>query len=333
MKFCSSLVAVLLILSSCNPDTERSMYVWKTTINFNETDINFLKTNKITKLYIRFFDISVSENGTSFPKAPLKSNTKLGADFEIVPVIFIENESLAKISEDSVENLAKKIVSKTKFLAENELGLHQFTEIQLDCDWSKNTKQPFFKLIESVKKISKKKVSVTVRLHQLKYPEQTGVPPADCGVLMYYNMGQLKNPDEKNSILNNKTGQLYLKNTEKYPLELSLALPVYSWTVHVRAGKFLSILSNLHEKNVDSLKFLQKQSDNSYLVRSDTLFANTYFRYGDRLRLENVSISELERSKELCRKFTNHEIILFSYSPETNFLHHENVFNRIYKPD
>jgi len=238
-------LSLILVLSACKQESERSIYVWKTTFDLQKSDINFLKSNKITKLYIRFFDISVSEHGRPYPKAPIRSTSKLSADFEVVPVVFIENESLKKIPIDSIESLSKSILTKIEFLAKTELEITQLSEIQLDCDWSKSTKAQFFKLVESIKKQSAKKISVTVRLYQLKYPEQTGVPPADCGVLMYYNMGQLKNPDERNSILNNEIGEKYLTNAKQYPIELSLALPVFSWSVLFRAGKFQGILNNL----------------------------------------------------------------------------------------
>ncbi len=326
-------IFLLILLSSCSQKTKRSMYYWKTRFDFKKQDTEFLKSNSISTLYVRFFDLSVSQQGTAFPKAPLICDTLFPADIQLVPVVFIENESLINISPDSIISVAQNVILKIETLAKSELKVSDYSEIQLDCDWNKASKDLFFSLVSEIKKKSGKEISVTVRLHQLKHQTQTGIPPADRGVLMYYNMGQLKNPTEINSILNNTIGKKYLQNAPQYPYELSLALPVFSWSVLFRNNEFVGILNQINEKNIDSVKFLQKQKKNSYLVQSDTVFGSYLFRYGDILRLENITISELERSKTFCHKFTNHEIILFSYSPETNILHNENNFNRIYNID
>lgn len=331
VKFFYLLLLLFLAFSSCKENkNKRAFYIWKTQLKTDTADLQFFSRNKIEKLYIRFFDISYRPAEGAYPKAPLKAESKLPDSFEIVPVIFIENNSLKKIREDSIQSLAEKIFRKTKDIFRFEFKREDFAEIQLDCDWSKSTRKKFFKLTKNLKSVSGKQISVTLRLHQLKYPEQTGIPPADRAVLMYYNMGKLKDRNEYNSVLNNKIGAQYLRPAKKYPLKTSLALPVFSWTVLFRYGKFKGLLNNIHQKNIDSLAFLEKKSDRSYIVRRDTVYNNVYFRYGDKLRLEKVSIAALDTAKKLCRKHTAGEIVVFSYSPKNNFLHHEDSLNRIF---
>jgi hypothetical protein len=50
-------------------------------------------------------------------------------------------------------------------------------------------KDNYLKFIAVFKKLSKKKLSATIRLHQVKYFKKTKIPNVDSGVLMYYNMG------------------------------------------------------------------------------------------------------------------------------------------------
>ena len=72
----------------------------------------------------------------------------------------------------------------------NQLNIPK--EIQLDCDWNSSTQKKYFNLIEEMKLYPTWENivwSATIRLHQLKYPKQTGVPPVNKGVLMFYNMG------------------------------------------------------------------------------------------------------------------------------------------------
>ncbi len=74
-------------------------------------------------------------------------------------------------------------------------------------------------------------LSATIRLHQVKYFETTGVPPVKSGMLMFYNTGDLENPSEENSILNIETAELYLSGLEDYPMQLDIVLPLFSWAV------------------------------------------------------------------------------------------------------
>ena len=70
-------------------------------------------------------------------------------------------------------------------------------------------------------------LSATIRLHQLKFIGESGIPPVDKGLLMCYNMGDLHRLRISNSILETAELKKYIKQLSVYPLKLDVAfLPV-----------------------------------------------------------------------------------------------------------
>ena len=92
-------------------------------------------------------------------------------------------------------------------------------------------------MLKELKAASKKKIEVTIRLHQIKYASKTGVPPADSGMLMYYNMSDFTSIDTKNYILDIDVAKRYHYNFDTYPLALDLALPLYTQATIIRFSK------------------------------------------------------------------------------------------------
>ena len=317
----SILILLFFLFSiSCKKDNEsvRSLYLWKVSQNISQEDTTFFNKNKIDKLYIRFFDVSMEKN-SFVPKGLLNFSGINPENQEIIPVIFIENKSLESAEFEQIKELAVNMRSKIFSIAKKYFPDKVLREIQLDCDWTAKTKDNFFRLIQVCEEENADKIiSVTIRLHQIKYSEQTGVPPADKGVLMYYNMGSFKNIDETNSILNNQVGELYLKNIEEYPLELSLALPVFSWSVLFKENTAKKLIYSLNSNTIENIEFIEKKKDNFYEVIKDTVYEENYLRKGDLLRYENSEISEIIKAKKLCKNLISNEIIIFSYSPENS---------------
>ena len=94
-------------------------------------------------------------------------------------------------------------------------------------------------MLEAFKKEYRYQLSATIRLHQVKYREETGVPPVDYGVLMYYNMGHISAMGA-NSIYDRSTALRYLGKLREYPLPLDIALPMFAWGVHSADGQVLN---------------------------------------------------------------------------------------------
>jgi len=165
-------------------------------------------------------------------------------------------------------------------------------------------------------------------LHQIKYQQSAGIPPADKGVLMYYNMGDVTNPNEPNSIINNNIGKQYVNSNSSYPLKLSLALPVYSWSLWYNWSKNVNVLYSINVNTINKLEFLEYQQGNTYKITQDTIIDQRYLREGDIIRLEYATLNDLIEAKQICSPILSkkHEIILYSYKTKTsNLLNYENL--------
>lgn len=261
-------ISVIFILKKENRNFNFSYYFWENNYNL-EQDTN-------DKLYIKVLDIKYSNKLEIIETNFIKSAPK-----DFIPVVFITNKTLQnldyKVISDQIINLVKKF---------------NFNEIQIDCDWSDSTKNNYFLLLKELKNNLNKNISATIRLHQIKYFNKTGVPPVDYGVLMYYNMSSLGDFDTKNYILDNNEAKKYHYNFENYPLKLKLALPLYSQAVQFRDKKAINLFENVEQ--IDFNEEFEKLDENKYKVLKSHYFKGKYIYEGDILRFENVNEKELK---------------------------------------
>ncbi len=246
-----------------------SFYHWKNSY--------FLEKVK-EKLYIKVLDIDYSNKleviKTSFDNKPQDGS---------IPVIYITNKTLNIASLNTILNTIIKNLDTLEF---------NYDEVQIDCDWSLSTKYNYFKLLEELKAKLNKKLSVTIRLHQIKYFVKTGVPKVDYGVLMYYNMSNIQDFQIRNSILDNTIAKKYHYNFDKYPLKLKLALPLYSQAVQFRNQRALDFFEGV--KIEDFSNNFKKLETNIFQATKSFYFRGKYIYKNDIFRFEDSSFEELE---------------------------------------
>lgn len=238
-------VTSLLLVSApcCTSDSGVSVgnavYYWRTSLRLCKAEREFLERQGIKTVYLRMFDVQ-GVDGMPMPTATLTFGDTVPDGIRIVPVVFIAPDALSGMAVDS---LAYKIVGRVdKMLLVN--GYQRADELQLDFDWTMSNRDRYFGLLREAAGIMHSrggKLSVTVRLHQLR---QTP-PPADYGVLMVYNTGNITDAGEPNSILSTRGVQPYLKDLSHYDLPLATALPLYSWNIVFSGGKFRAIAHSL----------------------------------------------------------------------------------------
>jgi hypothetical protein len=209
-----SLFALVLFFfcSGCHhskKQTHRGFYYWKTDFRLTADEEQRIVALQIQKLYVRFFDINLNASNEAVPVAKIIFNSAVPANVEIVPVIFITNNTLKQISPDKILALATDMVDLAgKIATANNIN---YKEIQFDCDWSLQTKEKFFNLLRYAKnRMTNQKISCTIRLHQVKYYRKTGLPPVDRGMLMFYNMGEIADT-ASNSIFNEADAAKYTR--------------------------------------------------------------------------------------------------------------------------
>lgn len=306
------LLAFLFLLFSCQKQKQHAFYYWKTSGKLKSTEKSILKDADIVKIYLKMFDVVWNENfQMPVNTLPVQNIDIQMIERKIVPVVFIRNEVFLLASDSQLIDLPVKVNN----LIHSVLGKSiRFDEIQMDCDWTQKTKQAYFTFLKELKRLSNKQISVTLRLHQLKYQNLTGVPPADRATLMFYNMGDLALLWENNSILNLSKAENYLKGSSQYPLRLDFALPVYSWSVLIRNNKVKALFSDILETELkDTSKFVAMKN-NYYFAKSSFLLHGKYFFRADIIRYEKTDTKLLNKATRLLKKYLSDEerdIILF----------------------
>ncbi|MFK7747047.1 MAG: hypothetical protein AB8B65_01520 [Kordia sp.] len=311
-------IFLLLFLSSCTSrKKEIFFYHWNTEFELNASKKDLLNSLGSEKLYTKFFDVtySGSEKGP-LPTATIQFNDSITIGVkELVPVVYITNEVFKEMKAVSeAAQLARNISDKLeRLLTRNNLKV---MELQFDCDWSMATRENYFTFLKAIRtqasyqKMGNPKVSATIRLHQVKYKEKTGIPPVDRGVIMFYNVGKLTSMEETNSILNIKTVDTYIASLAKYPLEYDVAVPLFSWAVVFNKGKFRSLLNDVSKEDVEKLE----KKGNYYTVETSGRFGDNYYLYeGSELRYETVDAQSLSQLAERIKKYAKKDFDLIYY--------------------
>lgn len=296
------------LLVACSAKTEKigtAFYFWRTTFSLTETEQQYLKDLDVKKLYIRYFDVGL-QNNEAVPVAPVVFNQK-PTGYNVVPVVYIKNEVF--LQNDSADSLAVKVYNYIQQI--NKSADVSVNEIQFDCDWSLKSKQNYFQFIDQFKKLHPN-LSTTIRLHQIKYPKKTGIPSVKTGVLMYYNMGVI-NAGDDNSIYSQKTAKNYINSLQNYNLPLNIALPVFSWGVHVRSNQVTNLLGGLRVNDLTGDQF-EKISENRFKVLKDVVFKGRYLAKDDEIKIEAISANQLKEMIHDIKKNSKHkpnEIIFY----------------------
>ena len=320
------------MLVSCKKDKlpQLSFYFWKTSFRLTDAEKNTLNENNVKKLYVRYFDVDLdSKTDEPYPNSAIKfyQNPK---EFIIIPVVFIKNKVFLSKTVD-IDLLSIKIID---FISQiNNKNNIKISEVQFDCDWSVNSKDNFLEFIKLVGKKSKIKISATIRLHQVKYFKKLGVPNAYSGVLMYYNMGSIS-ALKGNSIYSKESAKNYLSSLKNYPLELKVALPIFSWAIHIRDRKIVSLRNKINFKELKKDRNFTKVEEGFYKVLNSNYKEGIFYLKGDILKLELITSENLmEMTSDLSEnlKHTPSEIIIYDLDNLNTKNYKNDIFSKIIK--
>lgn len=300
--FLFSLVLIAVSCSDSPVNIERGIYFWENDTQFlNSDNLSALDSLKIDKLYVKIFEVDrVAGKNKPIAKSSLHLDKK-HLKQEVIPCIFMLNKVFVQSSKEELDELAQNVSDLTaKYLNEklSPSGKMNYSEIQIDCDWSVKSQGNYFYFLRKVKTISKKKISCTLRLYPYKFYEKMGVPPCDRATLMCYNLlNPIKNP-RKNTILDIDEMSKYLDTKFDYPIQLDVALPVYSWLQCYDRDRFKGVVHGPIEKYS---KLLSHDRGLWYSMKVDTVISDLYMRKGDRIKLERVSQKELSKAVDLIK--------------------------------
>jgi hypothetical protein len=251
----------------------------------------------------------------------------------LTPVVYITNRTFERIRPEDIPMLAANVFHKTTIISKEiasqvaethfpwdegsnwdslsrlrtqdmETFLKEIPEFQIDCDWTENTRENYFSFLTEYKKLIEQQhaqLSVTLRLYPYKYSEKMGIPPAHRALLMCYNTGNIHQSSTENSILDYKTAAAYFTREAAYPLPLDIGLPIFSWGVWFREGKYRSIIHQIDHNWLEN-PALFEQTKNEFTCKQDTLMGEYYLREGDLIRWEKPQPEDLNKTAQLIRK-------------------------------
>lgn len=302
--FVSSLFLACTKKESKVVNVERAFYYWKSNAYFDETSVKEINKLKVKKIYFKFFEVDYNDVRGNFPyeKNSPSEYTLRGLDsVQIVPTIFVKNEIFQYNTEKSLDILADNMVFLIdKYHKNSEKAYFEYSEIQIDCDWTKSTKDKYFYLLKKIKELSGKQISCTLRLYPYKYPDIMGVPPVDKAMLMCYNLIKPLSNKDKNSILDLSELKSYLDKKRSYPVHLDVALPVFYWTQWYQNNRFSGLL-NLN--SADIAGFTKAVKPMWYEVTKDSTYQyETFFKKGDQIKCEEVDVKTINEAISIIKK-------------------------------
>ncbi len=287
-----------------------AVYHWKTAFDPTAEEKNFLKNNAIKQVYVKYFDIDLDDQqGKPTFKAILKPQQLPPNGISIVPVVYITNRTLTQVQGRYMKALADKIYQKIEITHQNWLQKKPLS-IQIDCDWTLQTKKKYFALLQVLRKKCPN-LSATIRLHQIKFSDQTGVPPVARGMLMCYNMGDWQLEKTPNSIFDPAIFQQYVGTIADYNLPLDVVMPAFYWTILYRNHRFMYFLNTVGSKDLNPLQAF-KAKGNRYVAQKDTVAWDLAIRKGDVFRVEETSFEDIFKSSSYLKKKISNQNLTFA---------------------
>ena len=306
--------SVFFILS-CQKNEDRNIdfYYWKSNVSFTGLEKEYFNNLQARKLYIRLFDIDVHNGMYPEPIGMINQFDGNELDTEYIPTVFITNRTFEKLSEKDVKLLAENVYRQINKIL-NSCDIKNFNEIQIDCDWTAGTRSDYFHFLEELKIISDKKISCTLRLHQIKFRKKAGIPPVDKGYLMCYATSNPKDDDGKNSILDIELLKNYLSRVENYPMDFDIALPLYSWAVvRNHLGK-IKLINGMTAEELQNDNRFEPVTGSRFKVTDDIFFGGMYLNEGFIVDIENITPELLNTAKNYIGKKLknkNYSIVYF----------------------
>jgi hypothetical protein len=294
---------LIVVFFSCTKNKQQniSFYHWKAKANFNKSYQNAINIAQSNTIFLHYFDLKLLnkndwKNDGIYPVYVVRDVSDEFKKLRIIPTIYISN----RVFKQQID--IKGLAERTRKLIHQISQKHfqkNITTIQIDCDWTKSTRYAYFEFIKLMKQDFN--ISVTIRLHQIKFKEKTGIPPVKNGSLMLYNVGDLKN-NKQNSILENSIVKQYINTQTKYPLDLSIALPLFSQTIVTNNDNKIKIIKHTERHILENDQHFKKLDDINFTVKIDTLYKGFYLSKGFNLKLEETNEKEIIASYKTIKK-------------------------------
>lgn len=285
--------------------------------------MQYLRGLPAKRLYVKMFDTDVDPGtGKPIPVAILREQVPLPDSIDIIPVVFIVNEVWGKPDTALAANINRLLEQLCR-----NIPASRIPEIQMDCDWTRTSRDAYFAFLQQLRDqpfFCHRTLSATIRMHQVKFLTNSGVPPVDKGLLMCYNMGDLRKAGDHNSILDENTMKSYIGNdrVSAYPVPLDIALPLFDWSVLFRDGRYAGILRNIGVADLRDTALFAPSGKYVYTVRKDSVVNGYLLKAGNMVRRETSEPAMLETvSRMVARQRQDYNPVVIFYHLDSVTLH------------
>ncbi len=145
-----------VISTGCNMQQQHhtitpAFYFWKSQAALNAKEKSIL-LQSAGKLYVKFFDVAWNapqQMAIPVAKVQFADSTRQlfsSPQMEIVPTVFITNETMMMLDSSAVINTASQIAGLIRNIQSTQLPAATIREIQIDCDWTATTRDRYFLL-------------------------------------------------------------------------------------------------------------------------------------------------------------------------------------------
>lgn len=295
--------------------TQRAFYYWETRFRLTTDDQKAFSELQVRKLYLRLFDVDL-ENNQPTPAGTVFFNDRIPGNYEVVPVVFITNRTIKELDSSGIRQLSVNLLTRVLRELKRTHIQAQVNELQIDCDWTDQSRNKYFYLLQQLRNNWPHQLSATIRLHQYKY-HHNNTPPVDKGVLMCYNVNDVTDPMVGNALFDEKEVMKYIEDVE-YPLPLDLAMPAFSWGVHFNAaGRFAGFWKKVTLKEMQQdTNFVATAKPNLFRTRNYIYRDGEYLPEGEYIRVEEPDTEGVKRVINYLKTALNNKdatLILFQY--------------------
>ncbi|MDH5828570.1 hypothetical protein QFY99_18225 [Sphingobacterium faecium] len=315
-------LSIILLISCQNKKHDIGFYYLNSIYKPDTVSQKLVGELKANLLFIRLMNIDFKDKGIEpVLLSPVSFEQTVDHNQEIIPVVTIQQRIFTELDSLQIRGLAHKIVP---FITDKikQGGQDFFKELQLDCDWTINSRDKFFYLLEylqSVPELNEVTVTATLRLQQIKDIQSNGIPPVKKATLLCYNTGNINQFGNHNSILNQQDLTTYLSSTLKnYPLQLDIVLPLFDRYVAFRDQKYIGISNHFSRYDLnDKSLFIKNPKTDLYILKQD--LEKDSLKKGDVIRHEYVPNEQLVETAKFISKALDgkqNSIIFFHLAPE-----------------
>lgn len=311
------MIWALLLLMGCSreqPIVKRGACYWKTRITWSADDSRRAQALGVTRIYCRYFDVAWVDSAAR-PVAPVQGLAQFDSSLEIIPSVYITLAALQAVPSDSLPSLAQRIVAMVRRM--HAPGMRVSQELLIDCDWTAQTRDKYFQLLQEIGKVHGQTLSATIRLHQILFSAKMGVPPVQRGMLMFYNMGHPGKTGPRNSIIDPELVRAYTKTLHDYALPLDYAFPTFSWGVLFRKDEMIGLLRDLNINDLRSSVLLEHDEGRFWNVKRSGAFMGVHLRSGDRIRLDDSEPATVHEVAQLVAQRARYDstttVLFFSW--------------------